>query len=379
MPLSLVDALDHLDDPRSGPVHPLPEILLLTLCAVICSADTFVAIEHFGHSKLSLLRRLLPFKHGIPSHDTLGRVFARLDPEAFERWFQAWAHRLARSFDGEVVAIDGKTLHGSADAASGQPPLHLIEAWATEQRLTLGQRRSEGGRNEIETIPDLLAMLVLDGSVVTLDAMGCQVKIAEAIRQGGADYVLQVKGNQGELLADATELFDRLTEHGCLPGATDTDGGHGRVETRRCWAIDVEERGLLDTGRWPDLRTVAMIETERFEAQPGTARAGAPATGQTTVKRRYVISSLPADAERLLAATRGHWGIENSLHWVLDVAFGEDASQVRHPVASENLARVRRLAHGLLKRDTSVKGGVKTKRLRAGWDEVYLERLLTAL
>jgi hypothetical protein len=160
----------------------LPEILLLTLCAVICGADTFVAVEHFGHAKLPILRRLLPFKHGIPSHNTLGRVFARPNPEAFEHWFQAWTRRLACSFDGEVVALDGKTLRGSADAASGQPPLYLIEAWATEQRLTLGQRRSEGGRNEIETIPDLLAMLTLNGSVVTLDAMGCQVKIAEAIR-----------------------------------------------------------------------------------------------------------------------------------------------------------------------------------------------------
>lgn len=237
---SLIESFDALDDPRRGAVYPLSEIVVLTVCGVICGADTFVAIEHFGVSKLKWLRGLLPFEGGIPSHDTLGRTFSRLDPEQFERCFQVWTRQVAQETAGEVVALDGKTLCGSAGRARGQEALHLVEAWATEQHLTLGQRRSIGGSNEIEVIPQLLETLVLEGCIVTIDAMGYQAGIAKAIVGAEADYVLQVKNNQGELLADLKQLLARLEEGGREADLTDTCGGHGRVETRRCWTVEVD-------------------------------------------------------------------------------------------------------------------------------------------
>lgn len=373
-PLPLVESFATIEDPRHGALYPLPEIMVLTVCAVISGADTFVAVEQFGKARLAWLRRLLPFERGTPSHDTLGRVFALIDPDAFEQCFQAWTHHVAQLTDGEVIALDGKTLRGSYDRASDQAPLHLVEAWASEQHLTLGQRRSAAGANEIETIPRLLEMLVLDGCIVTLDAMGCQVDIAAAILDAGADYVLQVKANQRALHADLRQFFDRHLRHGQEADVREVDGGHGRVEVRRCWAVEVAGQGWIDTARWPRLRSIAMIESERFEVEPG--RGDGPACGKTSKQRRYVISSLPGAAERLLEATRRHWHIENRLHWTMDVVFGEDRSRVRRPEAAENLARVRRLAHSILRRDDRVKGGVQTKRMRAGWDPDYLEHLL---
>ncbi|MFB6271952.1 MAG: ISAs1 family transposase [Salinibacter sp.] len=378
---SLVESFEPLEDPRHGEIYPLEEIVVLVICATISGADTFVAVQQFGEARLEWLRGLLPFEKGIPSHDVLSGVFGRIDPVQFEDCFRRWVQGIRRKTDGEVVAIDGKTLCGSGDRATGKEPRHLVEAWATEQRLVLGQRRSEDGSNEIEAIPHLLEELLLEGCIVTIDAMGCQTDIAEAIQEAGADYVLRVKDNQESLRTDIERVFERCREHGAEPGTTDVDGGHGRVETRRCWAMEVGGRGLIDSDRWAGARSIALIETERFEADPSVesgAEAGSVG-GETTTERRYVLSSLPPDATQLLEATRRHWRVENGLHWSLDVAFGEDDSQVRSGNAADNLGRVRRLALSMLRQDDSIEGGTETKRLRAGWDSDYLEHLLRQL
>jgi predicted transposase YbfD/YdcC len=376
---SLIDRFAEIEDPRHprNTLYPMEEILLLAICGAISGADDFVSIAEFGEAKLGWLRGLLPFEHGVPSHDTLTRVFGQIEPSDFERCFRAWTRRVEEKTDGQVVAIDGKTLRGSRDRASEEGPLHLVEAWACGQELMLGQRRSEDGANEIETIPELLEMLTLEGCIVTIDAMGCQTDVAEAIIDAEADYVLRLKDNQSGLRADVERLFERRLGVGFDPGHTDVDAGHGRVETRRCWAVDVSGTGLVDESRWPGLQSVALVETERFVAEP-QAEAGL-AEGETETERRYLISSLPADAEKILEASRRHWQIENGLHWVLDVAFEEDHSQVRTQNAAENLALVRRLVASAVKQDDRIDAGTKNKRKRAGWDDDYREHLLQNL
>jgi predicted transposase YbfD/YdcC len=377
----LANSFEELDDPRDGETYPLGEIVVLVVCATLSGADTFVAVKEFGESRLDWLRGLLPYEDGIPSHDTLSRVFRRIDPGQFEECFRTWTREAYEQTDGEVIAIDGKTLCGSGDAATGQDPRHLVEAWACRQGLTLGQRRSEKGSNEIEAIPELLETLVLEGCIVTIDAMGCQTGIAEAICEAGADYVLRVKDNQEGLRSDIERLFERRLGRGFEADYTDVDSGHGRVETRRCWVIEVGGRGLIDSDRWAGVKSVALIETERFEAEPDPDETvgNGPVSGETATEKRYMISSLPPDAEQLVRASRRHWRIENGLHWRLDVAFGEDHSQVRTGSGAENLGRVRRLALSMLKQDESVDGGTETKRLRAAWDTEYLEHLLGQL
>jgi predicted transposase YbfD/YdcC len=309
------------------------------------------------------------------------RVFGRIDPEQFEECFRTPAREAYEQTDGEVAHVGGKTLCGSGDAATGQDPRHLVEAWACRQGLTLGQRRSEGGSNEIKAIPKLLETLVLEGCNAWIDAIGCQTDIAEAVCEAGADYVLRVKDNQKGLRADIERLFERRLERGFEADHTDVDGGHGRAETRRCWTIEVGGQGLIDSGRWAGVKSIAPVETERFEAEtdPDREAKNGPAGGETAIEKRYVISSLPPDAEQLLQASRRHWRIENGLHWRLDVAFGEDDSQVRTGNGAENLGRVRRLALSMLDQDDSIDGGTETKRLRAAWDAEYLEHLLGQL
>lgn len=375
----LIDSFAEIEDPRHprNTLYPIEEILLLAICGVVSGADDFVSIAEFGEAKLSWLRRLLPFEHGAPSHDTLTRVFGQIEPSEFERCFRAWTRRVEEKTDGQVVAVDGKTLRGSRDRASEEGPLHLVEAWATGQELLLGQKRSENGANEIATIPKLLEVLTLEGCIVTTDAMGCQTSVAEAVIEAEADYMLRLKDNQEGLRADVERLFKARLDIGVEPGHTDVDGGHGRVETRRCWAVDVAGKGIVDEERWPGLQSVALVETERFVAEP-QAEAGL-AEGETETERRYLISSLEADAEKLLEASRQHWQIENGLHWVLDVAFKEDHSQVRTKNAAENLALLRRLVVSTVKQDERVDAGTKNKRKRAGWDDEYREHLLRKL
>lgn len=373
-----------LPDPRVARTrrHDLLDLLTIALCAILCGADTWVDVERFGHAKEAWLRRLLPLPNGIPSHDTFGRVFAALDPVAFETAFQGWVRTLlpasAADLPADAVAIDGKTLRGSHDRAHGQAPLHLVSAWASAHRLILGQVATADHSNEITAIPVLLDLLALEGCVVTIDAMGCQTAIAGQIREQGADYVLAVKDNQGalhELIQDhfavvaadprgAPPLSDVTPHHQTV------DHGHGRRECRDCWVTD--DPAVLawvdPAHRWPGLHSIARVVDERWVT----------ATGKRTRESRYFVSSLAADPVRLAALVRGHWGIENHLHWVLDVAFREDESRVRTGHAAENLAILRHVALNLLRRETTARGGVKAKRLMAGWDEQYLLKLLTS-
>lgn len=361
-----------LADPRIDRTkrHDLLDILTIALCAVICGADSWVEVERFGRAKEPWLRAFLALPHGIPSHDTFGRVFAALDPTAFERCFLAWVQSVATATAGEVVALDGKTLRRAHDRPNGQAALHLVSAWAATNRLVLGQVRVDDHANEIVALPALLDLLVLTGCIVTIDALGCQQAVAAAILAQGADYVLALKENQPTL----HELVaDHFTHAGSDPALSQRSHrtltkGHGRLEVRRCVACDDPAvlTWLDPAGTWPGLRSIAMVEAER--------RVG------DTVSRevRYYLSSLPADAKQIGRAVRGHWGIENRLHWVLDVAFREDECRVRTGHAAENFAVLRQMALNLLRRESTVKVGVKAKRLTAGWDETYLRKVLGA-
>ena len=369
----LVDFLDDLEDPRveRARLHSLHDILVTTILAVICGADSWTDVELFGRSKHDWLATFLALPHGIPSHDTYGRVFALLDPEALERCFSRWVQSLASLLPGEVVAIDGKTARRSHDRGLGVPALHVVSAWAAEAQLVLGQRKTDTKSNEITAIPRLLALLELQGCIVTIDAMGCQTAIAKDLRARGADYVLSLKQNQPHLHEAVVEMFAHERSQafdGCPHTFTETVGkGHGRIETRRCWAIDAPDyRQYVDPDRtWPGLRSLVMVEAERR------------LEGRTTTETRYFISSLPAQDARLPQAVRRHWGVENSLHWVLDIAFREDESRIRTGHAAHNMALLRRLALNLLRRDRQAQGGLAARRKRAGWDHRYLRELLS--
>lgn len=365
---TLIDYFADLDDPRreNSTDYPLHEIIILTICAVICGADGFTSIANFGEAKKDWFGQFLELKNGIPSHDTIGRFFGLLDPEAFEARFSRWVRAACEHVDGEVVAIDGKTLRRSYDRESNKAALHMVSAWASENGMALGQVKTEEKSNEITAIPELLEVLNVSGCIVTIDAMGCQKAITEAIMDQGADYVLALKDNQGELRADTEALFDRIRAREGDPqhAHKSVTGGHDRVETRRCWVVDVDGRGLVDLEGWHELRTVCMVEYERFE------------DGEQATERRYYVSSLRPNAETLLEATRRHWHIENRMHWVLDVAFQEDESRIRAGHAAQNMAVMRRLALSLLEQEDSLSVGVKNKRLRAGWDHKYLRTVL---
>lgn len=365
---SLTDCFAHIEDPRveRTKLHLLEDILALTICAVICGADTFVAVEQFGRAKHDWLKRFLKLPNGIPSHDTIGDVLARIDPQAFEQGFLDWVRGIADLTEGEVVAIDGKHLRRSYDQASKKAAIKMVGAWAAENHLVLGQVKIDDNANEISTIPRLLAVLNLTGCIVTIDAAGCQRAIAEQIRDQGADYVLSLKDNQEGLHDEVEHLFERLAAQdylGCAHHQT-LDGEHGRIEQRRGYALEIGERGLLDTEGWADLRSVLLVEAERTLGE------------KTSLKRRLFITSLGAEAECLMKAVRCHWHIENQMHWVLDVAFSEDASRIRKGHAPENMATVRRIALNLLKQEKSLKVGLANKRLRAGWDEAYLRKII---
>jgi len=368
-PTSLWECFAEVPDPRrsQGRRHKLIDILAIALCAVVCGADDFVEIEEFGETREAWLRQFLDLPHGIPSHDTFGRVFAALDARSFGRCFMSWVRGVAQLSEGAIVAIDGKRVRRSYDTASDCPAIELVSAWARENRLTLGQVKVARGSNEITAVPELRRMLALKGCVVTADALNCQKETAAEIRRQGADYVLALKGNHGRLRERVEQFFAAVREgrtHGIRVGEYATvEKEHGRIEERRFWQASAPA-DLTGGGEWVGLQTVGLCEAVR------------EVEGRVSIHRRYYLSSLPVEAEKFAEAVRGHWAVENSCHWVLDVVFGEDDSRVRAGQAAENFALLRRLVNNLLQHERSVKRGVKAKRLKAALDENYLLKVL---
>lgn len=362
-----------LQDPRIDRTkrHQLSDILTIAICAVICGANTWVEVEAWGKAKQTWLKKYLPLPNGIPSHDTFGRVFARLDPKQFRRCFLSWIRAVNKLSRRQVVAIDGKTLRRSHDRSLGKGAIQMVSAWAAANRLVLGQLKVDDQSNEITAIPPLLRALELYGCIVTIDALGCQTEIVETIVQQQGDYLLAVKENQEQLYTDIHDLFAgcREVNFAGVPHdyAETVNKGHGRIEVRRCWTIADPE--FLDYLRprkaWKNLRTVVMVQTER--------RIGMQRSQET----RYYISSLENNARLILRCVRGHWSIENGLHWVLDISFREDESRVRKDHGPENFAILRHIALNLLKQEQTAKMGTHAKRLRAGWDEDYLLKILS--
>lgn len=362
----------NMQDPRSnqGKRHRLLDMIVIAITAVICNADGWEDVELFGRCKEKWFRTFLDLPHGIPSHDTFGRVFARLDPCAFERAFGRWMAHLGRTSKGRLIAVDGKTLRRSFDTAGSKAALHMINAWCVTNQTVLGQVVCGEKGNEITAMPELLELLDLTDAVVTADAMHCQKATAGKILSGGGDYLLQVKSNQPGLHENLRLLFrDGLTDD--CQGVTyayadDVDAGHGRIETRRCWSTS-DIAGVAPDDDWPSLRTAVCVERTR--------QVGREAP--TTTRHYYITSLDGADAQRLLELIRGHWCVENQLHWQMDVVFGEDGRRIRKDHAAENYTRLSRIALNLLKADKSVKASIRAKRKLGGWDHDFLLHLLT--
>ena len=354
-------------------LHKLLDIVVMAICAVICGADGWVEVEAFGHAKHKWLKTFLELPNGIPSHDTFGRVLGVLDPDQFQSCFLSWITAVSQVTQGQVIAIDGKTLRRSHDKALGKRAIVMVSAWATANRLVLGQVKVDDKSNEITAIPELLQALDISGCILSIDATGCQKEIAAETVGQDADYVLALKENQGRLYEDVVLLFDDLEASQFSAYEYDheltVNKDHGRIEIRQCWTIADPEvlSHLRNAGEWEKLTTVAKVQAERHI---GTEK---------TIEDRYYLSSLEGNAQRLLDATRTHWQIENGLHWVLDIAFREDECRIRKEHGAENFATLRHIALNLLKQEKTAKMGVKAKRLRAGWDEDYLLKVLSGL
>jgi len=365
----IIEHFESIIDPRIllKTRHKLIDIVAITLCGVLSGADDWTEIAAFGRAKQEWLKGFLELPSGIPSHDTFGRVFARISPEEFEQCFLNWVRATFGEIAPQVVAIDGKTSRHSYDKASNKAAIHMVSAWAAENRLVLGQIKTEAKSNEITAIPELLKVLELTGSIVTIDAMGCQKAIVSQIVEKGADYVISLKGNQGTLHKEVKSFFEDAKASGFDNISHDTfkttDGDHGRVEIRSFTTTD-EIAWFEEKSKWEKLTSFGMVETERHIGD------------KITYETRYYISSLPNNAEQLGNAVRGHWGIENGLHWILDVAFREDDSRIRTGHAPTNLGIIRHFALNLIKSDKTKKGGVKGRRKNAGWDDKYLSQLL---
>ena len=363
---SILEHFADLEDPRTREsVHRLEEILLVAICGILSGADGWASVALWGQVKLAWLRQFLPFENGTASHDTFGRVFALLDAAVFERCFINWMGSVCGAFQGLEVAIDGKTLRRSK--SPGGKAIHLVSAFAGGLGLTLGQVKTAEKSNEITAIPELLDALLLKGCIVTIDAMGCQTAIAAKIVEKESDYVLAVKNNQ-PTLAQAIEGFFNGAGSKAWEGVPHTfaewvEKDHGRIETRRCWVVD-DLDCLGKDHRWTQPKSLALVEATR------------EINGVASTERRYYISSLRADAERMGTVVRGHWGVENGLHWSLDVAYGEDQARMLEGNSAENFSILRRITLNLLKPDKTVKVGIKNKRLKAGWDDAYREKIL---
>jgi predicted transposase YbfD/YdcC len=371
---SLETCFGDLPDPRvQGRCdHKLIDIVLIAVCAVLCGAESWSEVEEFGQSKASWLKQYLDLPAGIPSHDTFSRVFRLLDAAEFQRRFMHWVEQHFHIPRGQVIAVDGKTVRGSQDSFRGQDAIHLVSAWASETGVLLGQRKIDEKSNEITAVPELLKILFIKGCIVTVDALNCQKDIAQTVIEHGADYVFALKANHPLLHQDVIDWFAWAQQRDFRDVRHDfhqnVNKGHGRLEIRRCWAIH-DPLALESMGHyagWTGLGTVVMLERQRH------------LTDKIQTETVYYLSSLPADARRILAATRAHWAVENSFHWTMDVVFGEDASRVRLDEAPENFAVLRHIALNLLKRHPA-KLSVKRKRFRAALDDDFLLQLLTQI
>lgn len=362
---SLLQHFSNIEDPRitRHKKHRLSDIFFITICATICGADNWVAIETFGKAKEAWFTELLNLENGIPSHDTFGNVFAVIDTHQFSKAFSRWVSDLAQLTAGQVIAIDGKCLRRSIDRASGKAAIYMVSAWAHQNQLVLGQQKVDDKSNEITAIPKLLMQLDIAGAVITMDAMGCQTKIADLIIQHGADYMLSLKGNQGKLHEDVTDYFSSTLSPAI--GDISYEGEHGRIETRSIRAT-ADIKWLQERHpHWTGLNSIIAVSAKR------------ELKNKTEEETRYFISSLDATApKRLGNIVRAHWSIENNLHWVIDHAFDEDAHRTRVGHSAANMAILRHIALNLIKTEKTAKVGVKTKRLKAGWDNTYLLKIL---
>lgn len=359
----------NLSDPRrDNKRHKLIDIITIAICAVICNAGSFEHIAEFGRAKHEWLKGFLDLLHGIPSADTFERVFSRIDSEEFKNCFMEWIQAISQLAKGEVIAVDGKTLRRSHDKSNGKSAIHMVSAWACANGLVIGQIKTEEKSNEITAIPQLLRTLEIEGCIVTIDAMGCQKIIAETIVEKNADYVISLKGNQSNLHDDVKLFFQTQKENNFKDVSLDyyetVDADHGKIEIRKYWTTS-DIGWLQGKEKWKKLETICMVQRERqFE-------------NKTVSEISYYIGSIENNAENFAYAVRSHWAIENSLHWVLDVSFREDESRIRKDNAPENFAVLRHIALNMIKKETSLKKSIKSKRLRAGWDNNYLLKVLS--
>lgn len=371
---SIAQHFGNLTDPRIDrtKLHKLLDIVVIAICAVIAGADSWEDIAEFGQAKIAWFKKFLELPNGIPSHDTFNRVFARLDAQEFQDSFMSWMRAVSEVIGGEVIAIDGKVLRRSHDRGVGQSAIAMVSAWACANRLVLGQVKVEDKSNEITAIPQLLQALEVSGCIVTIDAIGCQTEIAKTIIDKGAEYVLSLKENQGHLYEDVRLLFDDLEKSQYHAYAFDyhktVNKNHGRLEIRECWTISDPQvlcqlRGFEN---WKNLFTVSRVRAQRQAGE------------EKSCEDRYHIASI-SGAKRVLQAVRSHWGIENELHWTLDIAFDEDRCRVRKDNGAENFAILRHIALNLLKQEKTCKRGIKGKRLLAAWKEDYLLKVLAGL
>jgi len=363
METKLHEYFRQLPDPRinRNKKHYLIDIIILSILAVTCGAESWDSIEMFGKTKKDFLNKILRLPNGIPSHDTINRVFSMLRPDKFEQIFIQWVDSLRiKGISSEVIAIDGKTVRGSKDTFQEKSPIHIVSAWANSNQLVLGQRKIDSKSNEITAIPLLLEMLDIEGCIITIDAMGTQKEIAKTIVENKADYILALKGNQGSLHKEVAHMFSRQK-----PDSENTtiEKAHGRIETRNCTVIN-NLTFLDDKDQWRNLTSIVKVESQR------------DIRGKITNETRLYISSLKTNAENFNNYIRQHWGIENSLHWVLDVTFNEDHQRKRNGMAAQNFAIVQKIVLNLLKTENSQKASLKNKRLKAGWDNDFLLKLL---
>ena len=359
-----------VEDPRieRTKLHQLIDVITIAICAVICGADSWVAIETYGQAKKEWLKRFLELPNGIPSHDTFARIFSLIDPQNFQECFVSWMKSVAHLTDGEVIAIDGKSLKHSYDKKAGNRSINMVSAWAATNKLVLGQRKVDSKSNEITAIPELIKVLDISGCIVTIDAIGCQKEIVNLISQKDGDYIIALKKNQKSLY-ESTELLlaeaiSKRNKGFSVSHYSTRDFGHGREEIRNYLMLTDISNQIDPENKWKKLNSIGMVESVRTE------------NGKTTVETRYYISSLKLDARKFGDSVRSHWGIENSLHWILDVALNEDDCKIRKDNSPQNFAVLRHIAVNLLGKEKTKKLGIKNKQFLAAMDDNYLTKVL---